>query len=397
MSNDSANKLTVREGLITVTPAERFQDKPRSAPNTCVVVMEKRGQLLRHYCTLHPDRDYRWTIGERVWGDFVCYVVDLRARTLRVAETYTLADRVNTVRLLTTIPYRASDGELVALGVDDALASLHEDVVTLLKRELQRLNLTQIKEEALEERLFRERDRFRHNLGLEISRPQVVVEWSPELIASQKAALEQERARREAEAEQRRARDAQRQQWESDDARRRREHELEEQERRHQEKLKNQDHERERAEWEREEARRARSHRMEKEDLQHLDEVIQLMGLPPLLPEMRTRLLHLDRKEALAQITHMIDENRQATFEMMRERKQKEDLWIEKLIERGLLEPQDLAEFGQMLLKGYGQVPMVDEYGMPSTPRLSSDSRPRLGAEPPAGELPAEPPAGDQP
>ena len=72
--DDMADKLSVREGLIEVIEAKRFQAKPRSGGNEHVVVMEKVGTRVNHYCTLRS-RDEQLSIGEQLWGNFVCFVM----------------------------------------------------------------------------------------------------------------------------------------------------------------------------------------------------------------------------------------------------------------------------------------------------------------------------------
>ena len=64
MVTNMSSKLTVREGLVEVESAARFQAKPRSGGNTHVVVMEKSGSALRHYCTLRSNAD-TLSIGEQ--------------------------------------------------------------------------------------------------------------------------------------------------------------------------------------------------------------------------------------------------------------------------------------------------------------------------------------------
>jgi hypothetical protein len=339
MPTEISNKLGIREGLIQVMSVEPFQDKPRSAPNTCVVVMEKRGGILRHYCTLHPDRDYKWSIGERIWGNFTCYVVDLRSREFRVDEKFMISDRVNNVRVITAIPYRVINGELVAIGVEDALASMREDVVTALKREIIRLDLMQITESALEERIYKEYMRFRNNLGIEIQAPRITVDWGEEILAQRREALKQQQA------------------WEVEDGQRKREQRIQDED-------------------------RHRATQLENEDIDHIDQVIRRLGLQGVPADLRLRLHAMPRKEALTAVIAAIEEQRKFARQIMEDRMKEEYALLRKMIDDKILEDMDLAEFGRTLLERYQHSLAVEEaFGMPSAILFGDAQRPKLSGE----------------
>ncbi|MGC1377746.1 MAG: hypothetical protein WA821_16055, partial [Anaerolineales bacterium] len=67
MSTEMSGKVSVREGLIRVENAERFQSKPEAAGHVHVVVMQKTGKSLRHYTTLRTSSE-RLSVGEKFWG-----------------------------------------------------------------------------------------------------------------------------------------------------------------------------------------------------------------------------------------------------------------------------------------------------------------------------------------
>ena len=288
MTTKMSDKLSVREGLIQVVSAERFQSKPRSGGNTHVVVMEKTGGTLRHYCTLRSDTD-TLSIGEQLWGNFVCYVIDLGSREMRIEEECPTSDRITSVQAAVDVLYRAVDGERVALGVEDALRSLREDLVTLLRREIVRLPLKQVTEEYLETRLNQASARFQSRLGIAIERTRVRVDWPEEVLARRRAAQERERALREEEAKRQR-------------------------------------------EWKIEERARQREKRLELDDMEHIDTVIRRLGLEGLPPDVRLRLHALPRQEALNEIIAAIEEQRKFVRGVWDRRMQEEYDLLKKLI-----------------------------------------------------------------
>jgi len=339
MATKMSDKLSIREGLIKVVSAERFQlNKPRSGGNMHVVVMEKTGDTLRHYCTLRSDKD-ALSIGERVWGNFVCYVVDLNSRELRIEEECPTQDRITNVRVVADIIYRAVDGERVAIGVEDALRSLREDSVTLLRREVVRVPLNRVTEEHLETHLHQASTRFQSRLGIAIERVRVRVDWPEEVLARRRAALEQKLAQR-AEAAKRRG------------------------------------------EWELEEQVRHREKRLEMEDIEHIDQLVQRLGLQGMPADLRLRLHALPREEALNQIIAAIEEQRKYVRGALDRRMQEEYALLRKLIDDGVLEDMDLVDFGRSLLDRYQHSLAFEEaFGASSGFLFGDIQRPQLDSE----------------
>jgi hypothetical protein len=323
MATKMSEKLSVREGLIQVVSAERFQSKPRSGGNTHVVVMEKTGHTLRHYCTLRSDKD-TLSIGEQLWGNYVCYVVDLGSREMRIEEEFPTSDRITDIRTTVDVLYSAIDGERVALGIEDALKSLRDDLATLLRREIVRLPLEQVTEEYLEARLNQESTRFQARLGITIERSRVHVEWPEEVLARRRASQEQERTLREEEAQRQR-------------------------------------------EWNLEERARRREKSLELEDMEHIDTVIRLLGLEGLPADVRLRLHALPRQDALNEIIAAIEEQRKFVRGALDRRMQEEYALLRKLIDDQVLEDMDLVDFGKTLLDRYQHSLAFEEaFGMPS-------------------------------
>jgi hypothetical protein len=338
MAAKMSEKLSVREGLIQVVSAERFQSKPRSGGDTHVVVMEKTGRALRHYCTLRSDKD-TLSIGEQLWGNFVCYVVDLGSREMRVDEEFPTHDRITDVHAAVDVIYRAVDGERVALGVEDALQSLREDLVTLLRREIVRLPLEQVTEEYLETRLNQASARFQARLGIAIERTRVRVDWPEEVLDRRRAAVEQKRAQREEEIQRQR-------------------------------------------DWELEDKERRRKERLELEDIEHIDTVIQRLGLEALPADVRLQLHALPREEAMQQVIVLIEEQRRQVQEVLGRRMEQEYDLVRKLIDDGVLEEMDLVDFGQALLDRYRDgLTFGEAFGMPSRLLFGESQRPRLGSQ----------------
>jgi hypothetical protein len=350
MATKMSEKLSVREGLIQVVSAERFQSKPRSGGNTHVVVMEKTGRTVRHYCTLRSDKD-TLSIGEQLWGNFVCYVVDLSSRELRIEEEFPTHDRITDVRAIVDVIYRATDGELVALGIEDALQSLREDLVTLLRREIVRLPLEQVTEEYLETRLNQESTRFQTRLGIAIERTRVRVDWPEEVLARRRAAEEREHALREEDVQRRR-------------------------------------------DWELEDRARQRKERLELEDIEHIDTLIRRLGLEALPADVRLRLHALPREEAMQQVIALIEEQRRQVQDVLGRRMEQEYDLVRKLIDDGVLEEMDLVDFGKALLDRYRNgLTFGEAFGMPSRLLFGESRQPRLGSQKtgkdePPGQLP---------
>ena len=251
MPEDMPNKQSVREGLIQVLSVERFQAKPRAGSNTAVVVMEQTGKALRHYGTLLPGQD-ALSIGERLWGKFVCYVVDMAERELHIDQKFLTYDRVASVRVQADVVYQVVDAERVAIRVEDALKSLNTELLALLEREIVRLPLEQVTAQHLEDYLKRESPRLEGRLGIAVERARIRMEWDEKLLAQH-----------------------------AEDAKRRRDRQLEDEQRRRQQSL-------------------------EMEDVAHIDALIRDLGLEGLPADFRLRLVALPRQEALNQIISLI-------------------------------------------------------------------------------------------
>ncbi len=333
----TSDKLTVREGLVQVVSAERFQTKPLSGSNTHVVVMEKTGSALRHYCTLTSPQA-KLSIGEQLWGNYVCYVVDLSSRELHIEQEFPIQDRINKIKVSADIVYHAENGERVAIGVEDALASLREDLTTVLKREIVRFaKLDDIVEEHLEARLQQASTGTLSRLGIAIEKARVRADWPEEVLARRRAALEKVRAQREQDAQ--RARD---------------------------QRLQDED--------------RRRAESLEVEDIEHIDQVIQKLGLTGLPADIRLRLHAMPRKEAYSQIIKLIEDQRAYAREVMGRRMQEEYALLKKMIDDKVLEEMDLVEFGKNLLDRYSHSLAIEEtFGMPSPLLFGDAPRAKLG------------------
>ena len=182
MASNMSGKLTVQEGLVQIIEVERFQAKPRSGGNTHVVVMERSGSTLRHYCTLRSDQD-KLSIGEQLWGKYVCYVVSLGQREMRIEQDFQTNNQLDSIRVVADVVYAAVDGERVVLGVEDALHTLREDLVALLRREIRRLSMEQIAEEQLEAKLNAASASLQGRLGIAVERARVRVDWDDKELA----------------------------------------------------------------------------------------------------------------------------------------------------------------------------------------------------------------------
>ena len=280
MTQDMSDKQSVREGLIQVLSVERFQSKPRAGSNTAVVVMEQSGLALRHYCTLLPGQE-TLSIGERMWGKFVCYVVDMGERELHIDQSFLTYDRVASVRVQAEVVYQVVDAERVAIRVEDALKSLNTELLALLEREIVRLPLEQVTAELLEGYLKRESPRLEGRLGIAVERARIRVEWDEKLLAQR-----------------------------AEDAKRRRDRQLEDEQRRRQQSL-------------------------EMEDVAHIDALIRDLGLEGLPADFRLRLVALPRKEALAQIISLIEQQRGLALGALSRRREQEFELLKQMISDG--------------------------------------------------------------
>lgn len=352
MATEMSSKLSVRDGLIQVVSAERFQAKPRSGTNSHVVVMEKTGNTLRHYCTLRSDQD-KLSIGEQLWGNFVCYVIDLSSRKISIGQEFATQDRITNVRVAADVAYHVVDGEHVAIGVEDALQSLRDELVTVLKREIARLKLEQVNEEHLEGRLYQESARLQGWLGIAIERARVQIDWDKEILARLRADREQRLAQ------------------EADDAQRQRE-------------------------WQIDDQTRRRHQRLKMEDITHIDQVIQQLGLDGLPADVRLRLHSLPYEEALKEIIQTIEEQRKFTRDIMGRRMEEEYALLRKLIDSGVLEEMDLVEFGRSLLERYQHsLAMEETFGIPPALLFGDAQRPKaIEGKPDQPESPGQPAPG---
>ncbi len=313
MSNDSS-KLSIRDGLIRVVSAERFQAKPEAGGNIHVVVMQKKAGTLRHYATLRSAHD-KLSVGEKWLGDFVCYIVDMSVRKMSFEQDFATKDRITNIHIKANVSYQVENAERVAIGVEDALQQMRDELLTLLKREIVRLGLTQIEEKNLEEWLYREAARFRERLGILVQNVSMEADWSEEI----KAQLKKDRQQGIDEAR--------------DDRARKRRQSIEDEQ-------------------------RARERKLDMEDLDYIDQYIERLGLERLPVDYRLRLHAMPRKEALKEIIDRIEKERSRYMEskkqLLQERMTRELSLLETLIKEKRLEPQDgLVDFGKELLNRY--------------------------------------------
>lgn len=343
MVQDMSNKQSVREGLIQVLSAERFQAKPRAGSNTAVVVMEQTGEALRHYGTLLSGQDVL-SIGERLWGKFVCYVVDMAERELHIDQKFLTYDRVASVRVQAEIVYQVVDAERVVLRVEDALKSLNTELLALLEREIVRLQLDEVTAQHLEDYLKRESPRLQGRLGIAVERARIRTEWDERLLAQR-----------------------------AEDVKRRRDRQLEDEQRRRQQSL-------------------------EMEDVAHIDALIRDLGLEGLPADFRLRLVALPRKEALSQIISMIEQQRSLALGALSRRREQEFELLKQMISDGTLEPMDKVEFGKRLMDRYqNMMAYEDVLGMSPTVYLGKVQKPQIEAsQGPAGQLPSPDAAKDE-
>ena len=336
MANNFSNKLSVREGLIRVVTAERFQSKPQPGGNIQVVVMQKIGNTLRHYVTLRSPRD-KLSLGEKVWGDFICYIVDLSLRKMHIEQDFLTRDHITNVHVEADISYQVVDGELVAIGVEDALQALRDEIVMLLKREIGRLSLEHVTEQYLEGLLQKNSASFLGWLGIRVLKVRISTEWD-------KAVLDDLRARR-------------------DDLRR---HEREDGERRRKEQIEAEDLQRKR--------------RLEKEDIEHVNEILHQLGLHSLPADARLKLLSMPRAQAFDKIGEFIQQQRALVQDVLRQRAKEEYDLLRQMIDRGILEDFDLQDFGKTLLDRYTHMLSAHELlGVPPSLLFGDSPRGMLG------------------
>jgi hypothetical protein len=306
MSTDMSNKLSVREGLIRVETAERFQAKPEAGENVQVVVMQKTGKSLHHYVTLRTSNE-RLSIGEKFWGDYVCYIVDMSARRTKIDQEFVTRDHATKVRVTADISYKAIDGQYVAIGVDDALLTLREELITYLKREIGKLIIDQVTEEFLDGRIYQQGMALQNLTGLAINKVAVALEWPEEIVKIIKARKEQRRKQAE------------------EDENRRRQAVIDDE-------------------------NRQRSQKLEKEDIDHVDILMDKLGLSSMPADMRLKMMALPRQQAYLEIAKFIDETRRQYQQIRLERDKQDDELLLRFMNDGTLEEMDLVDLGKKLL-----------------------------------------------
>jgi hypothetical protein len=335
MGTDMVSKVSVSEGLIKVENADRFQSKPEAAEHVHVVVMQKSGKSLRHYVTLRSSNE-RLSIGEKLWGDYVCYIVDMSMRRTKIDQEFVTRDHVTNVRIMADISYQATDGERVALGVDDALLTLREELTTFLKREVGKLTIDQVTEEFLDGRIYQEGLRLQNWTGLVLNKVTVALEWPKEIVEQIKARKEQKRKQAE------------------EDENRRRQGMIEDE-------------------------NRQRSQRLEKEDIDHVDILMNKLGLASMPADMRLKVMALPRQQAYLEIANFIDETRRQYQQHRLEREKRDDELLERFMNDGTLEEMDLVDLGKKLLAQRLHVRGKDEdMDMPSSVLFGSRENNRL-------------------
>lgn len=323
------SKRSVQEGLIRIVSAERFQSKPQAGENVTVIIMRKSGGVLHYYGTLESGQD-KFSLGEQIWGNFVCYVVDRGMRKMTIEDNYATVDKITNVRVKTTITYQVVDPKLVAIGVDDALQSLREELTTLIKREIARQQIERISEPELENLLERQDRQIRGLFGITMIKASVNVEWDKEIIAG----LKEERNRRS------------------------------------KRKVEDED--------------RQRSRELELDDIDHIDEVLARLGLASLPADARLKLLSMPRAKAYEAIGEYIQSQRAKMQDAFLDRAKQEYELLQKMIDRGILEDFQLQDLGSTLLERYSHmVAMEDAFGVSPSIMLGgnpSASRKAIGS-----------------
>lgn len=317
MSTKSSAKVSVREGLIRIESAERFQAKPEADNHIHVVIMQKAGKSLRHYTTLRSVNE-RLSMGEKVWGNYVCYIVDMNVRRTKIDYEFALRDRITKVRIIADIAYQAIDGERVALGVDDALLTLHDEIVSYLKRVVAKLSLDQMNEDFLDGRIYEKATQLQSWTGVSIRRVTVSLEWPKDVI-------EREKKRKEKEIKQ----------IEEDNDRRR------------QAILDDQN--------------RIRSHQLEHEDIAHVDKLMEELGIASMPRDMKLKIMAMPREKAYLEIADFIAETREKYENLKLERDRREFEILQRMMNDGTLEEMDMVELGKKLLDRHMNIRRGDE------------------------------------
>jgi hypothetical protein len=321
-----ASKFSVREGLIRIVDAERFQPKPQAGENVTVIIMKKSGDVLRYYGIFTSGQD-QFSIGEKIWGNFVCYVVDRSVRKLVVEDDFATNDKITTVHVKADISYQVLDPKLVAIGVDDALLSLKDELTTIIKREVSQLSIDQVLENRLEIVLTRQDSSMRSLLGICIIKSSVSLEWAKEI-------LERLRNKRN---------------------------------RQYEKEIENEDI--------------SRKRELEMGDIEHVDQILAKLGLNSLPADARLKLLSMPRERAYEEIVGYIQQQRGLMQQTFLDRSKQEYDLLQKMIDRGILEDFDLQDFGKNLLDRYSHMISMNEvFGVSPSLMLGSSPKPALNS-----------------
>jgi len=316
-----ASKFSVREGLIRIVEAERFQAKPQAGENVTVIIMKKSGDVLRYYGIFTSGQD-QFSIGEKIWGNFVCYVVDRSVRKLVIEGDFATSDKITTVHVKADVYYQVLDPKLVAIGVDDALLSLRDELVSVIKRDVSQMHMEQVLEDRLTTVILRQDMSMRSSLGLCISKANVNLEWDKEVLA----ALREDKSRKY------------KQKREDEDI--------------------------------------VRKRQLEMGDIEHVDQVLVRLGLNSLPVDIRLKLLSMPREKAYEEIGGYIQQQRGLMQQTFLERAKQEYELLQKMIDRGMLEDFDLQDLGKNLLDRYSHmVTMEEAFGV--SPSLMLGSAPK--------------------
>lgn len=333
---EKSNTESVGTGLIQIREVSQFSSKPHSGGNTHVVIMQKTGGAEKYYMTLRSDQD-RLSLGEQVWGNYVCYVVDLGWHKLTIQREFTTVDRITKVQVKAEITYQAIDGKKVVLSSDDAVRSMREDIEAILQRVIEKITMTQTTPEVLEGQVLSLSSHFANSLGLSMPQVRIQVDWDKEVIAR----LKEEQARS-------------------------RKHEIEDIERKRKAKIEDED--------------RSRAHNLEIQDVRNIDQILEELNMAALPPDMKLKLMSMERKEAYAQIANFIQEQRNIYMQERKAQVLRDHETIKTLIDRGVLEKMDLTDFGQALLERYTKGSNKEEMD-PSLFFGAAQARPMLGGE----------------
>ncbi|MGC1375786.1 MAG: hypothetical protein WA821_06175, partial [Anaerolineales bacterium] len=280
------------------------------------------------------------------WGDYVCYIVDMSARRTKIDQEFVTRDHVTKVRVTVDISYNAIDGQYIAIGVDDALLTLREELTMYLKREIGKLIIDQVTEEFLDGCIYQQGMALQRLTGLSVNKVTVALEWPKEIVEQIKARKEQRRKQAE------------------EDENRRRQGAIEDE-------------------------NRSRSQRLEKEDIDHVDILMEKLGLSSMPADMRLKMMAMPRQQAYMEIAKFIDETRRQYQQRKLEREKQDDELLARFLNDGTLEEMDLVELGKKLLSRRLDVRGRDEdMDMPSSVIFGKRENKRLtGSSPEKKQL----------